>query len=141
MSHDGGRVAIRCGYCRRLIREVDLDPGGTDVTNLALIGPRTRDGSPPPAFYAREREVALAGPFVKTSGQRVRRIGQGADFFDASPGEGRLPGFYPTRYRFVCRGPRHRDGRVLDRIVRDERLLAMCRDALGTPGPAEIVLR
>ncbi len=136
MSNDGGRVAIRCGYCRRLIREADVDPGGAD---MCVLGHMTRDGHKPPQEYARQRDMrAPMAARAVAEGQFFRRVGRGADCFDASGGDGFT---YPmTRYRFVCRGPRHRDGRVLDRTVRADRLLELCRDALGSPGAGEVVL-
>lgn len=135
---EGGRVAIRCGYCRRLIREVDVDPGGA---SMCVVGLLIRDGAPPPD-YRREWDLRMAGPprpSLIAAELGIRRVGRGADTYDASPGAGIIP-LDPTRYRFVCRGRRHRHGQVLDRPVHADRLLELYRDALTTPGPAEVVL-
>ena len=112
---------------------------------MSVLGTTTLDGAEPPNYLKLrdDRFRHPSAPNLIASGEIVRRVGRGADLFDASPDASAASGWSgaePTRYRFVCRGRRHRLGRVLDRVVRVERLLELCRDALRTPGPAEVVL-
>jgi hypothetical protein len=122
-------IKLRCGACRKLIREVSVNHEG-GVFVLGGVSPEGRPGE------LRADGGRTQGVTTTVNG-KSRTILRAADCFDASPG-GWDSSRRPTHYRFVCR---HRNPEVgtLQRHMKATSLMALYVEAICA-GESEVWL-